>query len=381
MPLVRIDLREGKDATYREELGQIVHEALVSVGVPKDDLFRVISEHEPPNLVFDPTYLGIRRSEDLVIIQITWNEGRTVEQKKALYKAIADGLAGKLGLRRRTSSSASSRSRRRTGRSAMGLRNTPELLANAIGAARAVAFDVEMHVVGVEGVGARPENGGEPAASRGAYRPEIGGFVGARRLLDEEAPLVRERNRSEVHRQSFGVGADPGARDSVLGPAIIAGAGFDCGDLGAQHRLPERRDNEADVVGEHEREFAVEQRTVGQAHDVAVRQRDRRQTDRRSDPATLGIRGRSRCGLRAGPAGDQLREASLTFPLGPDRRGRLRSGTRRRWPQLRGPRRRQRLLSHRRATISREERKHADRDKRSPRARSIHFGIPQRPLV
>ena len=77
-----------------------MHEALVSVGVPKDDRFQVIHEHEPPNFVFDPSYLGVRRTEDLVIIQITWNEGRTVEQKKALYKAIADGLAGKLGLRR-----------------------------------------------------------------------------------------------------------------------------------------------------------------------------------------------------------------------------------------------------------------------------------------
>jgi phenylpyruvate tautomerase PptA (4-oxalocrotonate tautomerase family) len=77
-----------------------VHEALISVGVPKDDHFQTISEHEPPNFVFDPTYLGVRRSEDLVIVQITWNEGRTVEQKKALYKAIADGLAAKVGLRR-----------------------------------------------------------------------------------------------------------------------------------------------------------------------------------------------------------------------------------------------------------------------------------------
>ncbi|MGA8583206.1 MAG: tautomerase family protein [Roseiarcus sp.] len=100
MPLVRIDLRKGKDATYGEEISRIVHEALVSVGVPTDDRFQLISEHEPPNLVFDPAYLGIRRSEDLVMIQITWNEGRTVEQKKALYKAIADGLAGKPGLRR-----------------------------------------------------------------------------------------------------------------------------------------------------------------------------------------------------------------------------------------------------------------------------------------
>ena len=100
MPLVRIDLRKGKDPAYRDEIGLIVHDALISVGVPKDDHFQVITEHEPPNLVFDPSYLGIRRSDDLVMIQITWNEGRTVEQKKALYKAIADGLAGKPGLRR-----------------------------------------------------------------------------------------------------------------------------------------------------------------------------------------------------------------------------------------------------------------------------------------
>ncbi len=99
MPLVRIDLRKGKDATYREEISLIVHEALISVGVPKDDRFQVINEHEPPNLAFDATYLGIRRTEELVMIQITWSEGRTVEQKKALYKAIADGLAGRLGLR------------------------------------------------------------------------------------------------------------------------------------------------------------------------------------------------------------------------------------------------------------------------------------------
>ena len=100
MPLVRIDLRQGKSDAHRQEIGRIVHEALVSVGVPKDDRFQVISEHEPSNFAFDPTYLGIRRTEDLVIVQITWNESRTVEQKKALYKGIADGLAGKLSLRR-----------------------------------------------------------------------------------------------------------------------------------------------------------------------------------------------------------------------------------------------------------------------------------------
>src|ERR1700677_1664228 len=91
MPLVRIDLRKGKQASYREAISRIVHEALVGVGVPKDDRFQVICEHDYENFVFDPNYLDTRRTEDLVIIQITWNEGRTVEQKKALTRRSPTG--------------------------------------------------------------------------------------------------------------------------------------------------------------------------------------------------------------------------------------------------------------------------------------------------
>ena len=100
MPLVRIDLRKGKDAVYRQKVGRVVYDALVSVGVPEKDRFQIIAEHEADGFQFDPEYLGIRRSEDLVIIQITWNEGRTTAQKQALYKAIADGLHSAVGHRR-----------------------------------------------------------------------------------------------------------------------------------------------------------------------------------------------------------------------------------------------------------------------------------------
>ena len=100
MPLARIDLRKGKDAAYRRDIGRVVYEAMLSVGVPKDDRFQIINEHEAGNFLFAPEYLGIRHSDDLVIIQITWNEGRTLEQKKALYKAIADGLAASPGIRK-----------------------------------------------------------------------------------------------------------------------------------------------------------------------------------------------------------------------------------------------------------------------------------------
>jgi 4-oxalocrotonate tautomerase len=69
-------------------------------GVPKDDRFQIIAEHSADNFVFDPDYLGIHRSNDLIMVQIFFNEGRSVAQKQALYKAIADGLSEQLGLRR-----------------------------------------------------------------------------------------------------------------------------------------------------------------------------------------------------------------------------------------------------------------------------------------
>ncbi|MGC1305153.1 MAG: tautomerase family protein [Caulobacteraceae bacterium] len=100
MPLVRIDLMEGKSKEHRRQIGQVVYEALEAMGVPKDDRFQVISEHTRDNFIFAPSYLGIEHTDDLVMIQISLNAGRTVAQKQTLYKTIADRLHDTLGLRR-----------------------------------------------------------------------------------------------------------------------------------------------------------------------------------------------------------------------------------------------------------------------------------------
>ena len=100
MPLVRIDLTSGKTMAYRKAIGEVVYDAmLATLNVPKDDRFQVISDHFD-GFVVDATYLGIARSADCVIIQVTLNEGRTLDKKRAFYKAIADGLNLRLGLRR-----------------------------------------------------------------------------------------------------------------------------------------------------------------------------------------------------------------------------------------------------------------------------------------
>jgi len=101
MPLARIDLVQGKSAEYRREVGNIVYDAMVEVlKAPKDDRFQVITEHPADAIVADENYLGIRRTQECIFIQLTLNTGRTVEQKKAFYKAVADALHVRLGLRR-----------------------------------------------------------------------------------------------------------------------------------------------------------------------------------------------------------------------------------------------------------------------------------------
>jgi 4-oxalocrotonate tautomerase len=100
MPLVRIDLPESIDANTARKLGETVHKAMTEViNVPKDDKFQVITRHPADGRNLTSEYLGTRYSEKLVLIQITLNQGRTVEQKKTLYRRVADNLA-EIGLRR-----------------------------------------------------------------------------------------------------------------------------------------------------------------------------------------------------------------------------------------------------------------------------------------
>jgi 4-oxalocrotonate tautomerase len=99
MPLVRISTREGKSRQFRRAVADEVHGALVEVAnVPQLDRFQILSEHAPEDLIYDPSYLGVRRSDDIVMIQITLNQ-RPQHIKLAIYKSIADRLVRNPGMR------------------------------------------------------------------------------------------------------------------------------------------------------------------------------------------------------------------------------------------------------------------------------------------
>jgi len=100
MPLVRIDLREGKSAEYRKALADGVHRAMIeALAIPPDDRFQVITEHRREGLIYDPQYLGVKRSDNVVFVQITLSAGRKPQQKRKLFKRAAEILAESPGLR------------------------------------------------------------------------------------------------------------------------------------------------------------------------------------------------------------------------------------------------------------------------------------------
>jgi 4-oxalocrotonate tautomerase len=100
MPLVRISLHQGKSEQYRKAVADGIHQALVeAIEAPAQDRFQIITEHPANALIYDPSYLGIDRSDDIVIVQITLSTGRKLAQKRKLYQRMAEILAKNAGLR------------------------------------------------------------------------------------------------------------------------------------------------------------------------------------------------------------------------------------------------------------------------------------------
>jgi phenylpyruvate tautomerase PptA (4-oxalocrotonate tautomerase family) len=100
MPLVRIDVLLGRTPEQLRAIADGVHRALIeAIGIPEADRFQVVSQHSEGRLVFDSAYLGIHRTAGVVFVQITMSSGRTLEQKRALFAAIARNLSADSGVR------------------------------------------------------------------------------------------------------------------------------------------------------------------------------------------------------------------------------------------------------------------------------------------
>ena len=100
MPFVRINLSKKHPDGFAQQVGDIIFQVMREhINVPEDDKFQVITRHDTNELVIPKSYLGIEYSDGIIFIQVTLNEGRTTDMKKAFYKAICESLVNKLKVR------------------------------------------------------------------------------------------------------------------------------------------------------------------------------------------------------------------------------------------------------------------------------------------
>ncbi len=99
MPLVRISVYESTPLSDRKAIADAVYEAMrETIGIPEGDKFIVVTAHPAEELFIDPTFQGMKRTARFILSQIFLSQGRTVEQKQALYKRIAERLQDAIGV-------------------------------------------------------------------------------------------------------------------------------------------------------------------------------------------------------------------------------------------------------------------------------------------
>jgi phenylpyruvate tautomerase PptA (4-oxalocrotonate tautomerase family) len=98
MPLLKIDVIEGRSDQEIETLLDAIHDAMVNAfQVPECDRYQVLYEHKRNRLIIQDTGLGFTRSDKVVVITAI-SRPRPAEMKKRFYALIAEGLERNCGI-------------------------------------------------------------------------------------------------------------------------------------------------------------------------------------------------------------------------------------------------------------------------------------------
>jgi phenylpyruvate tautomerase PptA (4-oxalocrotonate tautomerase family) len=98
MPFIRTSIRKTRTLEDRKKIVAAIHDALVtSIDMPHDELFNIVETYDDDSFFYDRSFNGIRRTDDLVVVEITLRRGRGDRLKRAMYKAIADNIAKAAG--------------------------------------------------------------------------------------------------------------------------------------------------------------------------------------------------------------------------------------------------------------------------------------------
>jgi phenylpyruvate tautomerase PptA (4-oxalocrotonate tautomerase family) len=98
MPLLCFDLIEGRSENQIKKILDVTHEVMVNAfNVPKRDRYQIVREHAPSRMIVEDTGLGIERTPNMLVLQIT-TRPRSRAMKQAFYSSLVERLADRCGI-------------------------------------------------------------------------------------------------------------------------------------------------------------------------------------------------------------------------------------------------------------------------------------------
>jgi phenylpyruvate tautomerase PptA (4-oxalocrotonate tautomerase family) len=99
MPLVRIDVHEGRTPAELRRIADTVQDVMLDVfAAPPGDRYQIITEHPAGQIIAEDSGLGLQRTAGITVIQI-FQQGRSTSQKQAAYEQLAKRLEEACGIR------------------------------------------------------------------------------------------------------------------------------------------------------------------------------------------------------------------------------------------------------------------------------------------
>jgi hypothetical protein len=98
MPLLCFDLIQGRSEKQIGMILDVTHEVLVkSFNVPERDRYQIVREHAPSRMIVEDTGLGIERTPNMLVLQVT-TRPRSRVMKQAFYKSLVERLEAACGI-------------------------------------------------------------------------------------------------------------------------------------------------------------------------------------------------------------------------------------------------------------------------------------------
>jgi phenylpyruvate tautomerase PptA (4-oxalocrotonate tautomerase family) len=100
MPLAKIHVLEGRyDDARIDKLSAAIQSGLIgALGIPPEDFFQIIYSLPRSHFRHTPGFLGLKYSDDLIVLEIAFISGRPKEQRLKLLKALNDAVVAAAGI-------------------------------------------------------------------------------------------------------------------------------------------------------------------------------------------------------------------------------------------------------------------------------------------